>query len=635
MLSSMRKSAGSWMIKILLGLIVVAFVFMGAGSFYSRRGAEVARVNGEPISVKEYQQTYHNIIRNMEQRFGGQIDQEMIESLNIRQQALDRLIEKHLLIQVAKKNNITVPDQILASSITGISAFQNQGRFDPQLYRRVLNRNNLSPESFESLQKQAIITSVIRNSVGNSLPVSESEARAWYDWKNTKVKINYAQFAAKDFENVEVTKNEIQQYFEKNREDYKTEPKIKARYVRFTPQNYLSRVEVSEEEIKNYYQAHQSEFTSTETVEARHILLKVPENADKNTEEQVRKKALEIMERARSGRDFSALAEKFSEGPSASEGGYLGTLEKGDAVKPFSEKAFSMKAGEISEPVRTRFGWHVIKVEKHRQASAKPLEKVKEKIREKLALQKADNIAYEEAYSMYNISFGGEDLVKNTRDLDIDLETTGFFTQNRGPSGIENSAGFAETAFSIPLMEISGVKNIGNSYFLIQPIEKQEPHIPELSSIIEKVRADARREKQKQAAKKAAKNLLEKISADGSLTEAAGKSGIETGTTDFFKRGEPVPDIGQSRQIASAAFSLSSSNPVSDSVIAREDSFYVIGLQARKAPSDEGFQAEKKTVMARLEARKHRQAVNRWLTALRQSSNIEISDQFSNLSGSG
>jgi len=131
------------MIKILLGLIVVAFIFMGAGSYFANRRATVAEVNGEPIGINEYQRTYQQIMQNLQQRFGKQLDQELIDMLNLRQQTLDRLIEKHLLMQVAHRNDIRVPDSVLARSITELPVFQNNGRFDPDLYKRVLSRNRL------------------------------------------------------------------------------------------------------------------------------------------------------------------------------------------------------------------------------------------------------------------------------------------------------------------------------------------------------------------------------------------------------------------------------------------------------------------------------------------------------------
>lgn len=633
MLSSMRKNAGSWMIKILLGLIVLAFVFMGAGTFYSRRDTEVAKVNGEHVTSEEYQRTYQNAVENLRQRFGDGLDQDTLDTLNIEEQVLNQLIEKRLLLQTAEQNHIMLTDEILAGWITSIQAFQNNGQFDPNLYKRVLSRNRLSPESFEAMQKQNLLENMVRNFAGNAVPVAEEEARAWFEWRNTEVNIEYAVFSAKDFKDVEISQEETEEYFEENREAYRSPPRRKARYVRFNPEDYLDQVSVSQSEVSDYYDSNRSEFTEPETVEARHILLEVPQDADTETEEKTRKKALEIIEKAESDEDFSELARRFSEDQTAEEGGYLGTLEKGDTVKEFSEAAFSLEPGEISKPVRTKFGWHIIKIEDRTEESVRPLAEVKGKIREKLGMEKATDLAHDEAFSVYNISFEGDDLVENSEEMGLELKTTDFFDRNSGPD-INGTEKFAETAFSLSEGEISEVTQINDSFYLIQPVEKQKPGIPELDSVIEEVREDALREKRKLIARQTAESLLEQLGSEESLSDVPGTNEYKVETTGFFKRNQAVPGIGQNRPLSSAAFSLREDKPIADSVIdGDDDKFYVIGLKDRKTPGDSAFENEKQDVIAEFKERKRRQMLDKWTTALRQRSDIEISDKFSDPSG--
>jgi len=629
MLSSMRKSAGSWMIKILLGLIVLAFVFTGAGSFYSQRETSVAEVNGEPITIDEYQRTYNNIMQNLEQRFGDQLNQDLLDMLDIQGQALNQLIEKHLLLQVAEKNNLRIPDKALASAIADISAFQNNGRFDARRYRQLLEQNRLSPEDFENLHKQTLQTGMIRNLVSGAVPVSEIETRAWHNWQNMEIKIDYAEFFGSNFSDIEVSEEEIREYFEANNEKYKTQPSVQARFLRFDPADFIDEIEIPESEIKDYYQAHQDEFGTPETVTARHILLQVPEDAEKGQDTEIRNRAAEIMEKARSGEDFATLAQKHSDGPTAKDGGYLGSFKREDMVDAFAEAAFSLDPGDISEPVRTRFGWHVIKVEKRQEAEVDSLEKVRDKISDKLAEQQARTIAYDKAWSLYEISFEGDDLIDNARDLNLAIETTDFFTREKGPADIDAPGKFAETAFDIPLMEISEVKDIGDAYFLIQPIERKEAEIPDLDDIKERVENDLVRQKQREAAESAAEKFLAQARSADSFDDAAREAGVEIQTTDFFKRSQPVPDIGSSRQVSAAAFSLSPENPVSESVIKEGGRFFVLHLREQKVPDEKDFESQQKTAAAQLKEEKRRQTLNKWIAALRQNSDIEVSDRFS------
>lgn len=629
MLSSMRKSAGSWMIKILLGLIVVAFVFTGAGSFYSQRDAQVAKVNGKPISIDEYQRTYYSIMQNIEQQFGNRLNQDLLDMLNVKDQALNQLIEKHLLLQVAAKNDIRVPDAALARAITEIPVFQNNGSFDAGRYRQLLEQNRMSPEGFETMQKESMKTGMIRNLVAGSIPVSETEARAWYNWRNTEAKIDYAVFSAGNFSDIKVSEERLRQYFDANKQRYKTEPSLKVRYLRFDPESFRDEVRISDEQVTDYYESNPDEFKTPETVTARHILLQLPRDADENTVSENREKAMGIMKKARDGEDFAELAKTYSEGPTAKDGGYLGSFEREDMVEPFSEKAFSMEPGEISDPVRTQFGWHIIKVEDRQQAAAQPLEEVKELITEKLAARQTRTIAYDSAWSLYEISFEGDDLAENARDSGFELETTDFFTKAKGPEELENSREFAQAAFDIPLMEISEVREIGDAYFLIQPFEEKASRIPDFKDVKERVNSDLTAQKQKDAARKTAEEFLKQVRSADSFADAAKAADVEIKTTDFFKRNQPVAEIRNSRQLSEAAFSLDRKNPVPDSVIEENDSFYVIRLNDQKVPEKNDFEDQKDNAVARLREQKRQRAVNKWIASLRQDSDISISDRFS------
>src|SRR6056297_3039008 len=172
MLNKMRQSAGSWMIKILLGLVVLAFIFMGAGSFNSGRKNRAATVNGEPISINDYQQTHQQIIDRLRQRFGQRLDNEMLERLNVKKQAMNQVIEDELLRQTAKEHDIRVTSAELTDSITKIPAFQKNGRFNQQQYQMVLNQNRLSPAAFEAMQRQSMLTRKLSEIAKSGLHVS-------------------------------------------------------------------------------------------------------------------------------------------------------------------------------------------------------------------------------------------------------------------------------------------------------------------------------------------------------------------------------------------------------------------------------------------------------------------------------
>ncbi len=360
----MREKATSWLIKVLLGTIVVVFIFWGVGSFRKQKGLRVATVNGDVITLADYKEAYNNLVERLRQSFGNRLDDEMLKTLQVKEQALNQLIDNRLLVQEAKRLKLKVPDEELAEAIMNIGAFQAAGTFNNRLYQNVLNRLRLTPEEFEVVQRESMLAGKLKVLVTGSVKVSEREAREWYNWQFASVNIDVVTFEPSRYTNIATAPEEIKAYFEDHKTAYKTEPMVKVRYLQFKPNAYRSKVMVTDDEIRNYYQANPEEFKKPKTVEARHILLKLDRDADPATVEQKRVKALKILEMAQAGKDFADLARQYSEGPSKDRGGYLGEFQKDNMVKPFADKAFSMETGEIGGPVRTQFGWHVIKVEK-------------------------------------------------------------------------------------------------------------------------------------------------------------------------------------------------------------------------------------------------------------------------------
>ena len=631
MLNKMRESAGSWMIKILLGLVVLAFIFMGAGSFNSGRPNKAATVNGEPIPIKDYQQTYQNLMDRLRSQFGERLNNEMLEMMNVKQQAMNQVIETELLRQTAKKYDIQVVSDELAESITRIPAFQKNGRFSEQQYKMVLNHNRLSPAAFEAMQRESMLVQKLQSIVSSGIQVSAAEARQWYDWQNKKIKIQYAAFAPEDFTDVSIAPEALKTYYEEHKDKYRTQPRRKVRYVRFTPSAYEDTVEISDAAIQGYYNDNKETYSEPATVKARHILLKVPQGASAEKASEIREKAEKLAARARSGENFAELARTHSEGPTSGKGGDLGRFAKDEMAEPFAEKAFAMEAGEISDPVRTRFGWHVIQVEDKSAESVQPLEQVADQIRERLSFQKAKDKAYEEAVAMYNISFSGKDLIENSKNReDISVQTTDFFTRQKGPESVADASKFAQTAFKLPLMEVSDVTEIGEAFYLIQTIEKQEAKIPEFEAVQKQVRADLKQEKQKEAAEQAAAAFLETVNAEASLTEAGQKASVEVRTTDFFTRGQPIPDIGRDPALNKAAFDLSPSDPLPESPVDGKKGYYVIAFAGQELPEAKAFEENKEQMVQRLLRQKKRQFMNSWLAQLRERSEIEITQELIN-----
>ena len=630
MLHLMRKYATTWMIKIILGAIVVVFVFWGVGSWRHQRANRVAVVNGEPITIAEYKEAYDNILENLKRSFGNRLTDEVLKAFQVNRQAMDRVVNQTLLLQEARRLNFRVTDQELASNIRNIGVFQKAGIFDAGRYRRILNASRLTPESFEEIQRAAMLTEKLRTFITGTVKVSEAEALEWFKWQDASVDVDLVRFESDKYKNIEPSQEEIEKYFEDHKDSYKTEPKIKVRYLHFNPKDYVSEVKISDDEITAYYNEHKNDFITPKTVEARHILFKLKPNADEKTVEAVKQKALDVLKLAREGKDFAELAKEYSEGPSRENGGYLGTFPKTAMVEPFASKAFSMKAGEISEPVKTAFGWHLIKVEKVNEASRLSETEAKDKIRQKFKDERSKTIAYDKASDVYDSLFDGDDLSKAAEDRKLEAKTTDFFTRNGPIEGIKNPTAFAASAFDLSLMQISEIQEFEDGYYILQVIEKIPEKIPEFADVKDRVRADVIKKKQEEKAEADANSCLTSMKAGTSLKEAAAALNATVNTTGYFKRNDTIPEVGYEPNLTAAAFNLSKNKPVPETVVKGQKGFYIIQFKDRKEPDMEEFKKQKSDLLDKLLQMKKQRAFEEWLSQLRNNSEITIEEGFLN-----
>ncbi len=624
MLRMMREHATSWFIKIILGAIVIVFVLWGVGNYGAQRESRVALVNGQPITVDEYRGAYNNLMERYRQLYGENFNNDMIKMLNLEQQALDSLIDQRLLLQEAESLDFRVSDEELAAAIRNFEAFQRDGRFDRRLYLNLLSRNRLTPETFEVNQRQALLAEKVRSFIMDSVKVSENEAFEYYQWNNATMKLDYVLFEPSRYEDIEPTDAETEAHYEENKENYKTDPMVKVQYLRFPAEDFVDRVEVPEEEIEAYYMENPEAFESPKTVEARHILIKTGEADPPEVVEEKKSRALEIMEKARSGEDFAELAKAHSEGPSKEKGGLLGAFKREDMVKPFSDKAFSMAPGEISEPVLTQFGWHIIKVEKVNEASTTPLEEAEETIRKRLARDRADILAYDEAESVFMAAYEGDDLGELAEARDLDLTSTDFLTRSGTVKGVGDSRAFLSAAFELPVMEISDIKDLKDGYYLLQVTEKIEAETADLADVRAEVKADLVSKRRMERAEAEAEALLKAVrEKDATLSEAAEISGLTLRTTEPFKRQDAIPGIGYEREIARKAFELSPEKKYPQAPLKGRKGYYVIAFNERKAPDTEAFKAEETEVRDRLLQQKRVRTFNTWLAQVKSRSEIE------------
>jgi peptidyl-prolyl cis-trans isomerase D len=625
MLNLMRKHAGSWMIKVMLFAISVVFVFWGVGSIRTRKATEVANINGAIITQQVYQEAYNRLVDNYRRIYGAQYNEELLKMLHPNELALDQLINNILMMQEAARLKIEVSDDELAQSIRQIPAFQYNGVFDIGRYNQLLAQNNMSVEQFEKEQSDQIVIQKLRAAVLSGVTVTENEARQWYKWSEAQINLEYVLFPPTRYQDINPSQGDVENFYKDHADAYRTEPRIRVTYLYFNPEAYRSEVHVTDEQVAEYYHDHPDEFKAAKRVQARHILIKVDKEADEKTVAAKKAEAEKIYKMAAAGQNFADLAKKYSEGPSKHQGGELGWFTRDKMVAPFADKAFDMKVGEVSEPVRTRFGWHIIKVEKIQEAATTSLEAASEKIRVKLTDEKAKGLALEKAQAVYDSVFDGDDLAAAGRAHQVPVATTDFFT-SKGPDekGIGQPQKFASVAFGLEKMAISEVQDLGNGFYILQTTQRMDAKVPPLEEVADRVKAGLIKSRQDAQAKADAQAFLAKVQKGDDFAKVCEEFKVVPLETGFFGRQAAIPQIGFKPQIQKEAFQLTMAKPLMHNVVQGSQGWYVLRLRSRQGPDDAGFAKEKDAIVKRLTEQKRQSTFQSWIEDLRSKGKIEI-----------
>jgi len=631
MLGFMRKKAGSWVIKFVLGAIIIVFIFWGVGSFRQSRKDQVAKVNGTPITQKEYDRAYQRQLDGLKQRIGGALTPEMIKQLQLKRHVLEGLINQKLMLQEAKKLKLRVSDAELSAVIHSIPMFMTAGSFDKRRYLQFVDQLRMTPDEFETAERQVLLLDKLQALLVQGVHVSDGEAKQWYTFANTRIKVDFVLFSPEKYTKIDPTDKELKAYYNAHSAKYTTQPEVKVRYVAIQPAAYVKQVTVPDSDIDQYYDEHPSEFHTEKTVQARHILIRVAPNAPPVVVAAAKKKIEAILKKARGGANFAQLAKKYSEGPSAKQGGELGPFTRDGMVKPFADKAFSMKPGQISDPVRTRFGWHIIKVEKVNKATTQPLDQVKDKIRAKLAQQRAKDMAADVAEKVYDTAFSNADLKKTATMLKLDLKTTGFFDREGTPLQLSGAEKFAAAAFDLQDQDVSSVIECPDAYYVMQRMASKPAVVPPFDAVKTAVRRDVIKEKQKEKAQTDAEAFLKAVKGGADMTSEAARFRLKVRSTGFFSRSDTVSEFGNDRRIVQSAFLLSAQKRFPDKVLESPMGDFVIAFKDRKVPDPKGFAAVKDTIVKSVRQQKEREYYAKWIDKLRARSDISISDAYQNL----
>ena len=559
MLDRMRRHKG-WL-KWSLALVVLTFVVFYIPDFIApTAGAApnevLAEVQGEAITVRDFQRRYTAQLQAYRNAYGSQLSEQLLRQLGIEQQILQQMVDEEAMIAEARRQGIRVSDVEVRQRILSIPAFQENGQFiGEQRYRQLLQMNNppLTTSEFEENLRRALMVDKLRNAVTGWMTVTDAEVAEEYRRRNEKVKLDVVPLTPEAFTS-EVTVNDadLAAYFDNHKETYRIGEKRRIRYALIDVDQVREQVTVPESEIEAFYKQNIAQYSTPEQVTASHILFRL-----EGDEAEVRKRAEEVWKRAKAGEDFAALAKQYSQDDSNNmNGGSLGTFGRGTMVPEFETVAFAMKPGEISDVVKTSFGYHIIKVEGHQPATTRPLAEVRTEIEEQLKWQKAQAEAESRAKALEAQIKTREDLDRIAKERGLHVQDTGAFLRDEPIDGLGPAPEVAAQAFQLADNAVSPALRVSRGWVFATVIGKEEPRLPELSEVRERVREDLVRERAAELAKSKAGEIASMLKTTKDFEAAARKAGLEVKPTELIPRGSPIPDLGVSPDVDTVAFSL-------------------------------------------------------------------------------
>jgi len=561
MLDRMRRHR-DWL-KWSLGLVCVAFVLFYIPDFLKGTGADaastdtIAKVEGHEITAGEFRRTYQAQLQAYRSAYGANMNDQLLKQLGIEQQILQQMVDERAALAEAERLGITVSDEEVRQRIFAMPAFQENGGFiGEQRYQQLLRmqRPPMMPSEFETNVRRGLTVEKLRSSVTDWLSVPDKELEETYRRRNDKIKLAVVTFNADSFRGQATASDaEVTSYFDGHKDDFKIPEKRKIRYVLLDIEAIRAKVTVPQADIEKAYNSNIEQYTTPEQVRASHILLKT----EGKTDADVKAKAEAILKQAKAGADFADLAKKNSEDESnAKNGGDLDYFGRGRMVPEFDQAVFAMQPGQISDLVKTQYGYHIIKLVDKKSAATRTLAEVRQQLTDQLAYERAQAEAAVLAEKLEKQVSKPADLDKVAKAEGLTVQESGFFAREEPILGLGPAPEATNKAFDMKQGDVAGPLRASRGFVFETLVAKQDPYVPKLDEVKDRVRDEVLKQKARDLSTQKAAELAAKLKAAPDFEKAAKAAGFEAKTTELIARDAPIPDLGAAPAVEDAAFKL-------------------------------------------------------------------------------
>jgi peptidyl-prolyl cis-trans isomerase D len=610
-----RKTIYKWFLFLFVGVVSLSMVLTLApipGGDTALERDVLAEVSGTPITTADVQRSISSRLR------GSPFANDPELAARLAGVILDDMILRRVLFEESARLGLRVTDAELQRHLReNLPFLYPEGQFvGVEQYRDfVAQQAGQTVPQFEAQMRESLLLEKLRTIVTSGVRVTDAEIRDELLRRNARATIEYVVLSPEQFESsVEITTEGLAAFYEREKARYRQPEQRRVRYVFLDPEAVRARVQVSDEELRSRYSRNLSEYRVEERVRVAHILFKT-EGRTPEEIETLEKTAREVLAQAKAGADFAELARKHSEDSSAAKGGEVGWIVRGQTVPEFEKSAFSMKPGELSDLIKTTYGFHIVKVLAKEDARLRPFEEVREELREQIFREKL--AAEEQAYSQEverALKQGAENFAAVARQYGLTPRETELFRYNQTVPDFGASESFHNLAFQLRPGEVGQPITVPRGTAILQLLEIVPEQTPPLEQIRARVEADYRAERATELSLEKARELAAKAK-EGDFAQAARAAGYTLRRSAEFTRQDSVEGVGSGAQLA-AAFTLPMGG-VSD-VVSVGSNRVVFRVLSRQVPEESELAAQQQAAGEELLARKRTMAWEIYRQSLKQ-----------------
>ncbi len=636
MLKTMRNSFHKlkWTLFAVIGVFVLGFVFWsGSGTDQDPAGQVVASIGNERITAVEFDRQYRAQLERYRQMYQGNFSPELERALDLPRNVLDSMIERKLRLEAARRLDLSVADDELADKIVTLPFFQENGQFvGREAYERALRSNGLNAETFEEEMRQEMLLQKYGELVKASVVVPEADILREYAEKNDRASIEYVLVPASRIESsAQPSDADLQGWLDKNKDRYRTPVQRRLKYLLVDKAKVRSKVKPADAEIAAEYEKRKDEMTVPEQVNAAHILVSVKPAGDPNADALAKAKAETLAARAQiAGADFAKLANENTDDPSGkTTGGQLPPFSRGQMVPEFEAQAFAMEPGEIRGPIKTQFGYHIIKFNSKVPGRTRSLAEARPALAAELSEQQAsaevERLARELAQKLKGMSSASdEDLRKLQSDV-VNLNTTEWAAKGDPIQGIGANANFSEEAWKLSLGKVSSTPiTLARGAAFVKASEERPEGVPPFAELKAKLEQDWKAERRVKDAMAQLEPASKELAAGATLASLAPRYGTEVKTTTEFGPAGPVPEIGAAPELVAAAFKTPQGQ--AGPPVSVPTGFVLFRVLTRTEGSREALATQKEELRDTIRSREAERLTRAYLQQMRSEQKVEVNE---------